>query len=94
MFRRLKSSLPKDFEFLADLEGLGQALRYIPDTGTILIIRLRYFINEDDQIRMIKDPSQNFHYFISKNERCLEMQREAMNGRLYRAGSYTLLTSI
>jgi hypothetical protein len=29
---------------------------------------------------MISDPKQGFHYFISKNDRYVEMQREAMNG--------------
>ncbi|MCJ1383649.1 hypothetical protein MMC17_006763 [Xylographa soralifera] len=61
MFRRVESSLPKDFHFPADLEGLG------------------YNINDTDQIRSIEKPDQEFHYFISKNERCVEMQREAMN---------------
>lgn len=31
---------------------------------------------------MIKDHSQEFHFFISKNERVTEMQREAMNSTL------------
>ncbi|MCJ1400094.1 hypothetical protein MMC11_003297 [Xylographa trunciseda] len=61
MFRRIESSLPKDFHFPADLEGLG------------------YKINDKDQIRSIEVPDREFHYFISKNERCVEMQREAMN---------------
>lgn len=64
MFRRLESTLPDDFDFPTDLEGLG------------------YFINEHDQIRMICDPSQGFHYFISRNDRYVERQKEAMNGML------------
>ncbi|KAG8534275.1 uncharacterized protein KY384_001119 [Bacidia gigantensis] len=41
--------------------------------------KLGYQINEKDQIRSIKKPDQEFHYFISKNERVLEKQREAMD---------------
>ena len=32
---------------------------------------------------MIDNPSQRFHYFISKNERYVEMQKEAMNGEAH-----------
>ena len=31
---------------------------------------------------MISNPEQRFHYFISKNERYVEMHREAMNGNM------------
>ncbi|MCJ1356091.1 MAG: hypothetical protein MMC33_006085 [Icmadophila ericetorum] len=40
---------------------------------------LGYVINEKDQIRMATDPEQEFHFFISKNERACEMSREAMD---------------
>ncbi|KAL9129616.1 MAG: hypothetical protein Q9217_001972 [Psora testacea] len=40
---------------------------------------LGYHVNEKDQIRSIANPDQEFHYFISKNERVLEVQREAMD---------------
>ncbi|KAL8825643.1 MAG: hypothetical protein Q9191_004292 [Dirinaria sp. TL-2023a] len=40
---------------------------------------LGYYINENDQIRSIARPDQEFNYFISRNERVLEKQREAMN---------------
>ncbi|MCJ1423004.1 hypothetical protein MMC29_000885, partial [Sticta canariensis] len=40
---------------------------------------LGYFVNEKDQIRFIKRPDQEFNFFISKNERVCETQREAMN---------------
>lgn len=38
-----------------------------------------YYINEKDQIRSIARPDQEFNFFISKNERVNEKQREAMN---------------
>ncbi|KAL2054147.1 hypothetical protein ABVK25_005686 [Lepraria finkii] len=41
--------------------------------------KLGYHINEKDQIRSIANPEQEFHFFISKNERVREVQREAMN---------------
>ena len=37
-----------------------------------------YFINENDQIRMIDDPDEPFNFFASKNERYVEMNKEAM----------------
>ncbi|KAI1947238.1 hypothetical protein LOZ12_000791 [Ophidiomyces ophidiicola] len=40
---------------------------------------LGYFINEDDQIRMIVDPEQKFLFRINTNDRYNEVQREAMN---------------
>ena len=45
------------------------------DTDSVL----RYSINEKDQIRSIAHPDQEFNFFISKNERICEVQREAMN---------------
>ncbi|KAK3172520.1 hypothetical protein OEA41_005842 [Lepraria neglecta] len=41
--------------------------------------KLGYSINEKDQIRSIANPEQEFHFFISKNERVREVQREAMD---------------
>ena len=41
-----------------------------------------YFINQNYQVRQIKDPQKGFHFFISKNERVLEVQREAFNSEL------------
>ncbi|KAI4248406.1 MAG: hypothetical protein L6R40_000965 [Gallowayella cf. fulva] len=38
-----------------------------------------YAINEKDQIRSIKNPDQEFNFFISKNERMNVVQREAFN---------------
>lgn len=48
---------------------------------------IRYGINEKDQIRSLADPEQEFHFFISKNERVREVQREAMDG-LFHTFSY------
>ena len=43
---------------------------------------IRYYINEKDQIRSIAHPEEEFNFFISKNERVLEVQREAMDSQL------------
>ncbi|KAI4104343.1 MAG: hypothetical protein L6R37_003340 [Teloschistes peruensis] len=40
---------------------------------------LGYFINDQDQVRSIKHPDQDFNFFISKNERVNVVQREAHN---------------
>lgn len=40
----------------------------------------RYFINENDQIRQIANPEEDFKYRINRNERFNIKQREAMNG--------------
>lgn len=40
---------------------------------------IRYFINDKDQIRSIANPDQEFNFFISKNDRANDVQREAMN---------------
>ena len=42
---------------------------------------LGYFVNDDEQIRMIEKPDEKFLYAISSNERVNEMQKEAMNSR-------------
>ncbi len=39
----------------------------------------RYYVTENDQIRSMANPDKEFNFFISKNERVNEMQREAMN---------------
>ena len=48
--------------------------------GFIDVCVCRYFVNDKDQIRQIDAPEKRFHYFISKNERYVQMHREAMNG--------------
>ncbi|KAI9758191.1 MAG: hypothetical protein M4579_003165 [Chaenotheca gracillima] len=40
---------------------------------------LGYFINDKDQIKAIKNPAQDFNYWVNKNERYNVKQREAMN---------------
>ncbi|KAL8952210.1 MAG: hypothetical protein Q9222_001865 [Ikaeria aurantiellina] len=40
---------------------------------------LGYAINDHDQIRSVKNPEQEFNFFISKNERMNVVQREAFN---------------
>lgn len=39
----------------------------------------RYFVNDQDEIRMISSPEERFLYRINANERYNELQREAMN---------------
>ncbi|PWY91008.1 hypothetical protein BO70DRAFT_307468 [Aspergillus heteromorphus CBS 117.55] len=41
--------------------------------------KLGYFINDQDQIRKIADPAEEFQFKINKNPRWNELQREAMN---------------
>ncbi|RAH52849.1 Arb2 domain-containing protein [Aspergillus piperis CBS 112811] len=41
--------------------------------------KLGYFITEDDQIRKISAPKEEFQFKINRNARWNEMQREAMN---------------
>lgn len=41
----------------------------------------RYFVTDQDQIRKISDPTQEFQYKINRNGRWNDVQREAMNGR-------------
>ncbi|EEP80691.1 predicted protein [Uncinocarpus reesii 1704] len=60
--------------------------------------KLGYFINENDQIRMISHPLEKFLYKINANDRYNEMQKEAMNNcirdivlsRLHNLGLQTL----
>ena len=40
--------------------------------------QLGYFINESDQIRMIRKPEQRYQYVINKNERVNEAYKQAM----------------
>ncbi|THV45415.1 hypothetical protein BGAL_0492g00070 [Botrytis galanthina] len=40
---------------------------------------LGYFINEKDEIRSIENPKAYFKYFLTKNDRYNQLQREAMN---------------
>ncbi|KAK2808976.1 hypothetical protein FQN50_004250 [Emmonsiellopsis sp. PD_5] len=41
--------------------------------------QLGYFINDNDQIKMISNPEENFLFRIDANDRYNEMQKEAMN---------------
>lgn len=60
---------------------MGQSLKPCHIFGSPLLTTIRYAINEKDQIRSIAHPDQEFHFFISKNERVKEVQREAMDSR-------------
>ncbi|KAI4175083.1 MAG: hypothetical protein LQ343_001844 [Gyalolechia ehrenbergii] len=54
---------------------------------------LGYFINDQDQIRSIRHPEQEFNYFISKNDRINVVQREAFNTCIRRNIQSRLLSS-
>lgn len=54
---------------------------------------LGYFVNEKDQIRSITRPDHEFNFFISKNERVCETQREAMNTCIRQLVQTRLLSS-
>lgn len=60
---------------------MSQRLMPRPIFGTPSLTLIRYAINEKDQIRSIAHPDQEFHFFISKNERVKEVQREAMDSK-------------
>ena len=42
---------------------------------------LGYFVNDNDQIRMIKKPEEKFQFAITKNDRYNEVHKEAMNSK-------------
>jgi len=81
MFRRRWSGLPKEAEFSPDLKGLGFAPIHMQPN--LLDARahgtLRYFINENDEIRNIENPDKYFKFFLSRNERVNERQRFGFN---------------
>jgi hypothetical protein len=45
-----------------------------------------YYINDEDEIRSIKNPRAYFNFFLTKNERWNLLQREAMNGEFTQEG--------
>ncbi|KAI4258899.1 MAG: hypothetical protein LQ352_001012 [Teloschistes flavicans] len=51
----------------------------IPGVKKANLEGLGYFINDKDQVRSIKNPDQEFNFFISKNDRVNAVQREAHN---------------
>lgn len=42
---------------------------------------LGYYVNNEDQIRQIRNPDQKYQHQVNKNERVNEMHREAINGK-------------
>lgn len=52
-----------------------------------------YFLNDQDQIRMVEPPNQGFHYKASKNERFVQTQKEAMSGERYEIFIVSQLTT-
>lgn len=45
-----------------------------------LLTLYSYFINDIDEVRSKQNPRAWFHYFLTKNSRYNDVQREAMNG--------------
>lgn len=45
----------------------------------LIPISTSYFVDDQDCIRSLENPRRGFHFWISKNERVLEVHREAMN---------------
>jgi len=43
--------------------------------------KLGFFVNDQDQIRMIKSPEQKYQYSINKNDRVNDLYKEAMNSQ-------------
>jgi hypothetical protein len=54
--------------------SLVSGLSLEPPCDISLILR-RYFVNEQDEVRSIKDPDCYFKFFINKNSRVNERQR-------------------
>lgn len=44
--------------------------------------KLGFFVNDDDQIRMIKNPEQKYRYEINKNDRINQLYKQANNSKL------------
>jgi hypothetical protein len=83
MFVYRKEDLPKDPVFPAELDKLGYALPQSFSRAGLAANSARnsYFMNDNDQIRRISDPEQEFQFKINRNPRWNELQREAMNGQ-------------
>jgi hypothetical protein len=85
MFVYRKESLPKDPVFPTNLKQLGYALLESSTSHATwtwaYLLCTRYFVNDEDQIRMIADPQLRFLFKISSNDRYNEMQREAMDSK-------------
>lgn len=45
--------------------------------------KLGFFINDDDQVRMIRNPEQKYQYQVNKNERVNLVYRQACNCESY-----------
>lgn len=43
-----------------------------------------YFLNDDDQIRQIRNPEQAYQFKVNANDRINDMYKEAMNSTLLR----------
>lgn len=58
------------------------------------LIENSYFINDQDQIKKIADPKQDFQFKINKNHRWNDKQKEAMNCTSFIFCSYQLESQI
>ncbi|KAK1656269.1 Arb2 domain-containing protein [Colletotrichum phormii] len=81
MFRRRWDGLPKDPIFSSNLKDLGANIH-------------SYFVNDQDEIRNIKEPNYYFKYYLTKNGRVNDRQRfhfneairDIVHGRLEKEG--------
>lgn len=50
--------------------------------------QLGYFINENDQMRMIQKPDQKYVFRINRNDRVNDVYKEAVNGMSFHRSCY------
>ena len=48
---------------------------------------LGYFINDNDQIRQIRNPEQKYQFVVNRNDRVNDVYKEAMNSQYPTHGS-------
>lgn len=83
MFRRTWSGLPQDPIFPSNFEDLGfvSILTSLLLLSSLLILHYcgSYFVNDQDEIRLINDPKLYYKFFTWRNERWNERQRFHFN---------------
>lgn len=52
---------------------------------------LGYFINDNDQIRQIRNPEQKYQFAINRNDRVNDVYKEAMNCQCTASPSHMFL---
>lgn len=50
---------------------------------------LGFFVNENDQIRMIKNPTQKYQYQINRNDRVNQVYKAANNGETFTGARFS-----